>query len=129
LEFYYKDKNKDLIKLNQESLKIINQDYLPVLTKEDYFTIPKFTDLLKQNQENLQKIENFCIFNAFGMIEFENSTDVTFQNLDEIIDINENYVKILYFFKKKLKIFFRLKSTLIKFLTTLKRKNQIWVKN
>lgn len=98
MELYYKDKNINLPEnINIQEITIINQSYLPILTKKDYCTIPRFSELSKYNEEALQKVDGFTIYNQNGMIEFEDLTDLTYQNLDEIVDINEKYV-LIYFF-------------------------------
>ena len=135
MELYYNDKNgndKEIIKeipnkIQELPLVQMKQDSLPILTKPGYFTLPKFSELHK---ENLEKIEGFTIYNNLGMIEFEGMSDVTNQNLDEIIDINENYVKLfllLIIFHIFIKL--RLKFIQMRYLIMKQGKNQILVKN
>lgn len=98
MDYYYKDKNHEKIeeqkKENQEiNPNVISKEFLPKLTKENYVTIPNFPDLLSLDEESLKNIENFSIMNEHGRIDWEGFTDITYQDLDEIIDINEKYVK------------------------------------
>jgi hypothetical protein len=44
------------------------------------------------DEKQLNSIEHFTIYNEHGLIEFEGTSDVTFQNLDNIVDINEGIV-------------------------------------
>ena len=46
------------------------------------------------SEKQLKSILNFVIYNEFGKINFEGETDLTYVNLDEIVDISENYVTI-----------------------------------
>ena len=63
-------------------------DYHPILTKPGYQTQPKMSELAKYSFETLMEIDNFCVFNEDGMVEFEGTTDLTYVNLDEILDIS-----------------------------------------
>lgn len=64
------------------------KDYHPILTKPGYHTQPKMSELAKYSFETLMEIDNFCVFNEDGMVEFEGLTDLTYVNLDEILDIS-----------------------------------------
>lgn len=94
LQIYYADKNKDEKKISQPKPEEINKDYLPILTKDGYHTIPKFSDLLTLSKEELEKVPGVTIFNGLGWIEFEDPIDLTYQNLDEIVVINEKFVNL-----------------------------------
>ena len=69
------------------------KDYIPIMTKEGYYTIPKYEDLIMMNEKQLRGVEHFTIYNEHGMIEFEGPSDITYQNLDNIVYINEEMVK------------------------------------
>jgi len=87
-EEIYIPKNLDNEENAENGVKEEEEDFHPILTKPGYFTVPKISELAKYSYETLREIESFCIFNDEGMIEFEGLTDVTFVNMDDIVDIS-----------------------------------------
>lgn len=59
----------------------------PILTKPGYYTDPDISELQKFDYESLREVPDFRIYNDEGMIEFEEEVDLTFVNLDEIVEI------------------------------------------
>ena len=64
------------------------------MTKRGYFTKPDINDLAQFKFEYLMEIEGFTILNKHGMIEFEGFTDVTYLNLDKLVDIDQNGIEV-----------------------------------
>ena len=64
------------------------------MTKPGYFTKPDIKDLTQFKFETLMEIEGFSIRNKHGMIEFEGLTDVTYLNLDKLVDIDQNVIEV-----------------------------------
>ena len=96
---YEDDENSNKVEENEENQSHNNsdeeveeeekeRDYHPILTKPGYQTQPKMSELAKYSFETLLEIDNFCVFNEDGMVEFEGPTDLTYVNLDEILDIS-----------------------------------------
>ena len=69
-------------------------NFQPVLTKENYFTLPDFDVLMKMSLNELEKVENFSIFNEYGKIEFQGFTDLTYVNLDISINIDFKLITV-----------------------------------
>lgn len=86
------NQNKDTIK---DQIDKKEKNWQPILTKEGYETNPPFKNILKMKMEQIKNLENFSIENKYGKIEFKEKVDLTFQNLDQIINISENSVKLL----------------------------------
>ena len=92
----YEHENSNEVEENEENQSQNNPeeeeekeiDYHPILTKPGYQTQPKMSELAKYSFETLMEIDNFCVFNEDGMVEFEGTTDLTYVNLDEILDIS-----------------------------------------
>lgn len=69
-------------------------EFMPKLTKPGYFTSPPMNQLQRMSINQLRQVENFCIFNVFGKVEFEKLTDVTFQDLDLAVEIRHGYIEV-----------------------------------
>ena len=69
-------------------------NYLPVLNTKNYKTEPKFDDLVRMSKNELENVENFSIYNEFGMILFPGYTDLTYVNLDESINIDFKLITV-----------------------------------
>ena len=69
--------------------------FRPTLTKKGYWTNPGFNELLMKSQAELEKLAHFSIANEHGSIEFLEEVDLTYSNLDEIVIIRRNYVRIM----------------------------------
>lgn len=67
-------------------------EYVPKTKK--YQTVPALKDLNNMTREELEKVQNFTIFNKFARIIFKGYTDVTYLNLDEIVTLEELYVNV-----------------------------------
>lgn len=77
------DFNEYLIK---KQLYMESKKYFPKTMK--YNTIPSLLELKKLSFQDLRKVENFTVFNKYGKIIFKDFTDITYLDLDKIIDIN-----------------------------------------
>lgn len=97
---YNNDEKYTENELNNEE----ENDFYPKLTKEGYFTIPDMKDLLNYAFESLTEIENFTIYNEYGKIEFDDFTDITFLNLDELVEISHGVIEVYPDATKKPKI-------------------------
>ena len=64
----------------------------PILTKKGYSTNPEISTLT--HMKSLDSIENFTVFNEYGSITWPGRSDVSYQNLDEILDINPMMVEM-----------------------------------
>lgn len=67
---------------------------MPILKKDQFKTYPDWKIIQKMNKADLEKVDNFCVFNEFGTLEFIGETDITFLNLDDIIEIKKNYINV-----------------------------------
>lgn len=76
-------------------------DFRPILTKPGYFTVPPFQFLANCAYESLKNVEDFCIFNENGKVQFLGNTDLSFVNFDEVVEISEKFVEIYPDPKKK----------------------------
>ena len=73
---------------------IVNPNFCPILTKKNYVTEPDFFKISKMSKKELQIIEKFSIANEFGKIEFPGFSDLTFLNLDDIINIDFKFISV-----------------------------------
>ena len=67
---------------------------MPILTKPDYFTSPKFQDMLKFSKEQLEQVKDLIVFNNDITVQFEGPTDITYQNFDEIFEFCNTLVHL-----------------------------------
>lgn len=71
-------------------------NYKPILTKIDYNTRPSIDELMRMSKTELEKVENFCISNEYGEVEFPGFTDLTYVNLDEVVHIDYKSISLYH---------------------------------
>ena len=81
---------------NQISLKIEEfnptDDYVPKCEK--YLITPSLANLSVLDKADLRKIQNFKVENEHGIIEFLEEVDLTYVNIDEVVDIDDLVVSL-----------------------------------
>ena len=93
-------KKKNTYRINE-----VNNDYLNNLSADPYFNADQTTTELQKVLGALQERER----HVFNLKYFE---ELTFKNISEIININENSVKTLYYrAEKKIKQYFKITET------------------
>jgi hypothetical protein len=70
----------------------IKSDICPITKK--YKTEPSIEQLNKMKKEELERVYNFNIYNEHGKISFKGYSDLTYLNLDEIVDISPLVVNV-----------------------------------
>lgn len=70
------------------------QSYMPRLTKPGYSTSPSMDDLMSMTEDQLKQVDNFTVSSPYGKIDFMEPTDVTFQDLDMIVNINLGSIEV-----------------------------------
>ena len=80
---YKKTNNKNILFLNE---------YFPQLNKKGYKCSPTISELRRKTPEELEKIENFKIYNKFGEVEFKEPVNLLGMNLDNEITIEKNMI-------------------------------------
>ena len=73
---------------------------IPKLTKKGYKTNPPYYLFYRMTFDELRNVENFSIENENGKIEFKSKVNLTYLNLDDIIDINPG--EIIFYNKNNL---------------------------
>ncbi len=63
-------------------------------TCRKYKTEPALGEIEAWSIDRLNKVENFCIFNDHGKIEFNEEVDLTYMNLDDIVKIEPCIVEV-----------------------------------
>ena len=87
----------DMLDIIRKKCKIENPvNFAPIFNKRKYFTSPPFEDIRNYSIYEVENVENFSVYNEFGKIEFLGKTDLSYLNLNNIITIKENEVKIFY---------------------------------
>lgn len=90
-----------------------SQDFHPILTKSGYFTVPPISFLKNCAFETLMSIEDFTIYNDEGKIHFPGETDLTYVNLDEIVEITAKFIEVYPDETKKPSVGFKLNRSAI----------------
>lgn len=76
-------------------MSIVNSfNRIPKLTKEGYHTVPSMQDIKLSTESELAQVKDFAVYNDYAKIVFEGITDIRDLNLDMIIDIKENEIKV-----------------------------------
>ena len=68
------------------------QPWVPILRNPGYTTNPSIQELSRMTRNELERIKHFRIENKFGIIEFDDYTDVTYLDLDKLVIITEETV-------------------------------------
>jgi hypothetical protein len=68
--------------------------FVPVLTKQGYVTNPPYEDLVRMTKRELEQVLNFSINTENGRIIFPGSTDLTYVDLDEAINIDYKSISV-----------------------------------
>ena len=89
------DDGNDETEPNLEVQEILESKAAPVLSKSGYFTVPPLRDLRTMSEERLSQVQGFEVHReGFGSIVWEESVDLRHVNLDEIVQIDRNYVSV-----------------------------------
>jgi len=94
---FSKDNNISIAKSGETngSTKSKGKEYLPILTRPGYFTVPDFETLSEMTPAELSKIRDFTVGRPkFGKITFKGETDVRGLNLDEIILFQPHQIEV-----------------------------------
>lgn len=67
---------------------------LPKLERKGYYTIPSYSEICRMSLKELENVEDFTIYNEFGKIVFEELTDLTELNIDQIVNICEREITL-----------------------------------
>jgi len=71
------------------------KEYLPVLTKPGYFTVPDYEELCKKTVDELNRVRDFTVGRpGFGTITFKGETDVRYLNIDEVIVFQPHQIEV-----------------------------------
>jgi len=89
-------KKKRLTAKSKENLKteLAPIEKLPKLERKGYYTIPSYSEICRMSLKELENVENFTIYNDFGKIVFEELTDLTQLNIDQIVNISEREITL-----------------------------------
>lgn len=69
--------------------------YLPVLTKEGFYTKPSMAELASRSMKELQFIENFTVGRkGYGEIKWSDPVDVRGLDLDLVVDIQKGEIAV-----------------------------------
>ena len=68
-------------------------DKLPILKREGYFMLPDEYAISRMTLEEINNVENFCIFNDNGKIEFEGKVSLYGVNFDNLFNIEHELIE------------------------------------
>eukprot|EP00828_Plagiopyla_frontata_P015000 TRINITY_DN19523_c0_g1_i1.p3 TRINITY_DN19523_c0_g1~~TRINITY_DN19523_c0_g1_i1.p3 ORF type:complete len:156 (-),score=35.44 TRINITY_DN19523_c0_g1_i1:69-536(-) len=67
---------------------------IPKLTKLGYQTEPEYSKICRMAPKQLSAVNNFTIMNKFGSIKFETATDLSYLNLNKIVNIEHKCIEL-----------------------------------
>jgi len=73
---------------------LVNNNYLPTHTINNYKISPDIKTLRKMGEIDLQFVKNFEIENEFAKIQFSKPVDLTYVNFDKIAILKKKIVDI-----------------------------------
>lgn len=68
------------------------EEMLPKLTKDGYNLSPAIHQLSRMTEEELSAVENFCIWNQFAKVKFEDDVDLRNLDIDRIVNFQKTFV-------------------------------------
>ena len=86
------NQKKDLIK-DQEEQILCPTNKLPILKREGYFMNPDEYTISRMTLKEIKNVENFCLFNENGKIEFEGKVSLYGANLDKLFNIEHEFIE------------------------------------
>lgn len=92
-------KNEEIVLVIKQNSPILKtktapRELLPKLNKAGYMMSPSLMDMQEMTEQELSKIRNFSIQNQFGKIVFLGETSVLSLNLNEVIEIQQDFVDV-----------------------------------
>lgn len=105
-QFNVYDKNSKIVRFDKQERILVNDNKISqeygeinkiniVDFLDDYQPVcktltcdPRISELVRLSKEELTRVSDFKVFNYYGKIEFLDDVDLTYTNLDDIIDIN-----------------------------------------
>jgi len=79
-------------KASKKSPELADESLIPNLRKPGYYTKPDYKSFYRMTEEELKKVKNFTIGNEFGRIIFDNETDVSGVDFNDIVEIKQSEV-------------------------------------
>jgi len=69
-------------------------EMIPKMERKNYFTIPTYSEICRMSLQELENVQDFTIYNEFGKIVFDDHTNLTDLNIDQIVSINEREITL-----------------------------------
>lgn len=88
------ESESDSEETEEPKLKLAAPELVPKPPKEGYRISPDFTSLCRMSEEQLRNVEDFCVENENGKIEFKGKVDLTGENLRENVIISHRQVVV-----------------------------------
>lgn len=92
-----KKESKHRIKSSNQSnvkIELPEFDELPFLSKQGYKTNPDIRQIYRMSKEELENVKNFEIYNEHGKIRFDEPVNLTYMNLDKIVNIESKNLTV-----------------------------------